>query len=150
MNKVKKQEILKNLDSEINGIKKSATEAAKAAKLFRTAGRSQQGDKRFFEKQSEMVKEHLERVISLRDEIEKSSDKACQTVEKPCFVKIKYQDGRELEFILASSVVGLPEVAFISDSSPLGKAILGKSKGDKFSHQLEDGREFEGKVVKVE
>lgn len=160
MTKEKKKKVLDFLDLEIEKVKTSAAKTSDAAG-FVMSGFSEAGDKQSLtlrdkyhaEKTAELTKQYLERLKALRKEIENSSVGVVNKAAPISYIKIRYEDGSELEFFLVENAASVTRFVFISKDSPLGKAVLGKKTGESFSYKLEDGmgkRSFSGKIVGLE
>ena len=70
--------------------------------------------------------EHILKNASIIDE----SHKNCKTVNVGCSVHVELEDG-EMEFRIVGSAEADPEKGWISNESPIGKALLGKKPGDE-------------------
>jgi len=54
----------------------------------------------------------------------------CTTVNVGCSVNVELEDG-EMDFTIVGSAEADPEKGWISNESPIGKALLGKKSGDE-------------------
>lgn len=68
--------------------------------------------------------------VSLKDSVLASYDKSSETVQIGSSVKVK-NGGGEMEFKIVGSNESNPAEMKISNESPMGKAFMGKQKGDK-------------------
>jgi transcription elongation GreA/GreB family factor len=149
MNKVKKDQILKLLDVEIEKIRESANKTDEASKV-RLTGWSAAGDKYHAMAAADLIKNYLKRLELLKKELEKAQDETPTKVKPPCLLGVSYDDGSVAELFLVKNAVSLASTSFISVKSPLGKAVLGKSKDDTFSYKLDSGKKFSGKIIMIE
>lgn len=53
-------------------------------------------------------------------------------------VKVETEEG-EVEYVIVGSTEANPEKGFISDQSPIGKALMGKKKGDELEVEVPAG-----------
>ncbi|MGZ4592654.1 MAG: transcription elongation factor GreA [Actinomycetes bacterium] len=58
--------------------------------------------------------------------------------------------GDEMRFLLGSREVAGDGIEVYSEKSPLGAAILGKSKGDSATYEAPNGKKISVEVVKIE
>lgn len=149
MNKVRKEKILKLLDAEINKIQESAKKTDEASKQ-RLTGWSAAGDKYHAIGAADLAKSYLNSLELLKNELKKSPEKVINVANPPCYMRTAYDSGDVADLILVENAVSLPSVSFISTGSPLGKAIIGKKKGDHFQYELESGKKYSGSILLLE
>ncbi len=89
--------------------------------------------------------EELEDIIKNASIIKKTKD--CDTVGIGCEVEASSK-GKSRKFTIVGSNEASPEEGMISNESPLGKGLLGKSVGDMVSVRTPAG-EVEWKIVKI-
>lgn len=70
----------------------------------------------------------LENILKNATIIDESHNN-CDKVNVGCFVKVEVNQG-EMEFMIVGSAEADPEKGWISNESPIGKALLGKKAGD--------------------
>jgi len=87
--------------------------------------------------------EHLLKNASIIDE----SHNNCTTVNVGCSVQCELEDG-EMEFRIVGSAEADPEKGWISNESPIGKALLGKKAGDEVEVSVPAGN-IKYKVKKI-
>lgn len=75
----------------------------------------------------------------IREAIIISGKKNCEKVEVGCLVKVQNHDGKR-EFSIVGSTEADPFKGIISNESPLGRAFLGKKKGDEVMVQTPKGK----------
>ena len=66
------------------------------------------------------------------------SNKSSSTVSLGSKVHVELEDG-EVEYVIVGSTEANPDKGFISDQSPIGKALLGKKKGDEVEVEVPSG-----------
>lgn len=145
MNKIKKQEIQKTLNTEIGRVRESAKITDEASKSV-LMNKLSSADKDRSEAAVELANNYLDRLELLKKEFAKTPEKTPEFVENGSLVEVVYDDGEVAELVLVKNAVSLPGLSFISVDSPLGKAVLGKSEGDNFSYDLENGKKYSGKI----
>lgn len=79
----------------------------------------------------------LEQIIN--EAVVISKKKKCDLIEVGCQFVAKNKQGKR-EFIIVGSEESEPEQGKISNESPLGRAFLGKKKGDQVKTQTPGGR----------
>lgn len=88
----------------------------------------------------------LERILKNAIMIDESHEN-CSTVNVGCSVKVELEDG-EMEFRIVGSAEADPEKGWISNESPIGKALLGKKAGDEVEVSVPAGN-IKYKVKKI-
>ena len=106
--------------------KESANEIAQAASL----SPSQSGDREHSRGQARVVEESLIRLKKLHEEVVGASKEPVRAIFAPCFIVFE-KEGEKNEAFLVENPVFVKGVSFISTSSDLGKALMGKKVGDK-------------------
>lgn len=149
MNQVKTGEVLEILNTEIAKIQVNAKITDDASKQ-RLTGWSAAGDKYHAQAAADLTKSYLKRLELLKGELEKAPAGTSKIIKPPCFVRIVFTDGEVCDLFLVKNAVSLPNASFISEESPLGKAVLGKVNGDPFSYELNDGKKYSGKIIALE
>jgi len=153
VNLKRKKEILASLAQEIKKAAKTAKQRREAAKNFRMASRSQQGDRRLLENTADIAESFYLALLEFKKEIEASPNKPCSKIKPVCFVSLEFENGQPQNFYFASKRFELPGLQIIGAGSPLGQAIEGKKKGDSFNYQIKRDDQtitFSGKIVKIE
>lgn len=83
------------------------------------------------------------RILDLKSLIKEaiiiSDKKNCEKAEVGCFIKVQNHDGKR-EFSIVGSTEADPLKGKISNESPLGRAFLGKKKGDEVIVQTPKGK----------
>jgi transcription elongation factor GreA len=87
--------------------------------------------------------EHILKNASIIDE----SHTNCSVVNVGCSVHVELEDG-EMEFRIVGSAEADPEKGWISNESPIGKALLGKKAGDEIEVTVPAGN-IKYKVKKI-
>ncbi len=59
-------------------------------------------------------------------------------------------DGEEESYMIVGAIEAKPSVGRISNESPLGKELLGKSAGQKVTYTMPNGRQNEVTILRVE
>jgi transcription elongation factor GreA len=91
------------------------------------------------------IEDRLKRVVVI------SPDKNLKNVVQiGSRVKLIRNDGLERVFQILGKTETNPESGFVSNESPLGKAVLNKKVGDKFSFKLPSGGVAEYLIAEVE
>lgn len=153
MKPAKKKELLTKLRVEIKKAKEMAAKKKKAARVFKVASRSQQGDKLYYENAFYMAQDHLLRLLEFEKEVTSTEEKTPDRVEPISFVTVEYMEGGAASFYFVKTGLRLAETILISPGSPLGQAIEEKKEGESFSYQVEtDDRTISraGKIRKIE
>jgi transcription elongation factor GreA len=76
-----------------------------------------------------------------------SDKKNCEEAEVGCLIKVQNHDGKR-EFSIVGSTEADPLKGRISNESPLGRAFLGKKKGDEVMVQTPKGK-IHYKILKI-
>jgi transcription elongation GreA/GreB family factor len=153
MDRIKKKLFLEKLGQEIKKAKVLTEKTAMAAKRAKSFSRSQQGDRRYFEEADRIGQESLANLLALQEEVLACPDQPAKEASPVAFVTLEDEDGETSSFYFLNRSAGLSNLQLLTPASPLGKAILGKKEGDKFSYQIEkEGltTTYSGKVKKVE
>lgn len=153
MKQVRKKELLAKLKEEIEKAEQMKVKTKKAARVFKTASRSQQGDKILYENSHHMALDYFHRLLDFEKEVRSVSEKKPEKVEPVSFVRVNYLDGNEVSFYFAEKGTNLADLQVVTPSSPLGKSIAGKKEGSRFSYQIkrEDKTvSFSGLIKKIE
>jgi transcription elongation factor GreA len=87
--------------------------------------------------------EHIMKNAVIIDE----SHTNCTTVKVGCSVNVELEDG-EMDFRIVGSAEADPEKGWISNESPIGKALLGKKTGDEIEVTVPAGN-IKYKVKKI-
>lgn len=77
--------------------------------------------------------------MALKDSVLVAYDKSSETVQIGSMVKVK-NNGDEMEFKIVGSNESNPAEMKISNESPMGKAFMGKKKGDKVEVNTPGGK----------
>ncbi len=152
MNKTRKSELLEKLNQEIERVRVLAEKSATAAKRAKGFSRSMQGDRRYFEEADRITQESLANLMALKKEIEAASEEIVKIAQPVSFINLEDENGEDY-FYLVNRPANLSGIQLLTPDSPLGKAILGKKEGEKFSYQLErEGQTttFSGRIKKIE
>lgn len=147
-NDIKKME--EEIDYRISVVRKEALEDVKAARA--------QGDlsenfeyhaAKKFKNQNESRIRYLQRMINSATVIKETA--AEDEIGVNNTVTIKYEDDDEIETIkLVTTVREDSLIGLISIESPLGKALLGKKKGDKVLIHVNDSLEYYVTVLQID
>lgn len=152
---MKRQKItqLKEIVAEaLNVAKDSAEKTKKDSDIVEkeTASSWSSGGDRFHARaQAEITAKNVSNFKYLLEELEKEEEKEIPSVVKPvCIVTIK-SSSTSGEFVLVKNPVFIRSaLRLISPGSSLGKALLGKKKGQTFSYNTDLG-EVKGEVVDI-
>lgn len=87
--------------------------------------------------------EHLLKNANIIDE----SHNNCKVVNVGCSVNVELEDG-EMNFTIVGSAEADPEKGWISNESPIGKALLGKKPGDEIEVTVPAGN-IKYKIKKI-
>lgn len=153
MNQTKKKQLLKSLETEIKKAQEMAQKRKKAADEFRSASRSQQGDRLYFEDANHLAQGYLSRLLKFKKEVELAPNIKPEKLKSVSFITLQYRGGGESSFYFTQKSLRLLGLQIVSADSPLGKAIAGKKEGESFSYQVEkEGQKsrFSGKIKKIE
>lgn len=150
MTKFLTPEGLKKLEEELQMRKTEMRQ--KIAEIIKEA--KEQGDLSENAEYSEAKRQQADnerRIIELENEIRTSEvssfDKESQTVQMGSSVKVKF-DGNEQTFAIVGSNEADPLGGKISNESPIGQALMGKSAGDKMKVSTPAG-EQEYEILEV-
>ncbi len=140
------------LDEELKKAEKSAFETRRSANEVSggmAASYSVAGDAEHANNSALLSQGKLTQLKKLQEEIENSLNKdISEEVESPCFISVKFQDGSQKDFYLVNNPVYLSGLNLISPDSPIGKAMLGKTKGLTFSYEL-NNQVFSGEILDI-
>lgn len=153
MKPAKKKELLVKLKEEIKKAKQMKIKTKKAARVFKIASRSQQGDKFLYESSHRMVLDYFHRLLDFEKEVRSAPEKKSENVKPVSFVTVNYLGGNEVSFYFAKKGTNLGSLQIVTPNSPLGKSIVGKKEGSHFSYQVErEGKtiSFSGLIKKIE
>lgn len=97
---------------------------------------------------------YLERKIKELEEVLRNSEIISKKVDGSAVVTVGSKvhltkEGREIAYTIVGSNEAQPTEGFISNESPIGKALLGTKKGDKIIIQTPKGKS-EYKIVEIE
>ncbi len=98
------------------------------------------------ENEAKIIK--LENIIRTSKVIEKGSKSKGELVEVGSIVEVESK-GKRMNFEVVGSSEADPINGKISNESPIGKAFLGKKKGEVFEVELPNGKKMEYKVLKI-
>ena len=88
----------------------------------------------------------LEQLKKLKGELDESMGTGVPVVVTPvCFVSIKFDDGKVTDFYFVKNSAYISGINLITPGSLLGRAISGKSVGDKFSY-ISGDQNFSGVI----
>jgi len=87
--------------------------------------------------------EHILKNANIIDE----SHTNCKVVNVGCSVNVELEDG-EMDFTIVGSAEADPEKGWISNESPIGKALLGKKPGDEIEVTVPAGN-IKYKIKKI-
>ena len=151
MARKKLEELLGAVENELAKAKRAAANTKQSAdEIARTAAHSpsQSGDSVHSSGQAHITQEYLARVVSFKNRLVSAQSETPSTIEAPCFVDLKFTDGRESTFYLVHDPVTIKGFTLVSASSPLGLALVGKIVGSKFAYSANGTRQT-GEVVGV-
>lgn len=130
--------------------KKAANEIARAA----AASPSQSGDREHARGQAIIYEQNLTKLNLLKQEIEVALNKEVPTkVEVPCFIEVEFDDGATESLFLVDNPVNVKGEKLISNLSPLGKSLVGKTPSESFSYKLGESDvriQRSGKILSIE
>lgn len=112
--------------------KKSAEEIAKSA----AHSPSQSGDRTHSQGQADITEAYFKRVIAFQERIKAALTETPDTVQAPCFVTIKFADGKESSFYLVEDPIVISGFTLVSAVSPLGSVLVNKKPGSKFVFKI--------------
>ncbi len=111
---------------------KTLQPAIEIAATSSTSG-SQVGDRENSPGQAKITNERHQKLIELKEEIEKSLKLDIpEKIEPVCFVIIEWEDKEKNDFYLVSSHAAINGKLLVSIQSKLGSAILGKGRYEDF------------------
>lgn len=82
--------------------------------------------------------QELEHLLKNAKVITNKGAKSCEVVEIGCTVKVKLEAG-DMKLRIVGSAEADPEAGHISHESPIGKALLGKKKGEEVEIDIPAG-----------
>ena len=88
----------------------------------------------------------LEHIIKNANIIDESHNN-CKVVNVGCSVNVELEDG-EMDFTIVGSAEADPEKGWISNESPIGKALLGRKPGDEIEVTVPAGN-IKYKIKKI-
>lgn len=107
------------------------------------------GERAHTEGQKKIIQDYYKKIKSLREEIEGSSkEKIPEEIAKNCFVEVE-MDGKKKQFYIVENPINIEGVSFMSLSSPLGQALLGKKEKEKAVYTNTDGQEVRIKILSI-
>lgn len=107
------------------------------------------GDRFHSRAQAEITAANVSNIKYLLEELEKACEKEIPETVKPVCIATITSTASSGDFVLVNNPVYLrSSLKLISPHSPLGKALIGKSKGQKFSYTTDLG-EVKGEVVDI-
>jgi transcription elongation GreA/GreB family factor len=145
------EEILGAVEKEVAKAERAAENTKQSAdEIARTAAHSpsQSGDSVHSSGQAHITQEYLARVVSFKHRLVGAQSETPGTIEAPCFVDLKFADGRETALYLVHDPVTITGFTLVSASSPLGLALIGKKVGSKFAYSV-NGTKQTGEIVNV-
>jgi len=123
------EELKKELEHLLSNERKAVAERIKIAKehgdLSENSEYSDAKDQQSFIEGRILEVEHLLKNAELIDE----SHVNCSDIKIGCTVHLEVED-KKLEYKIVGSTEADPSKGYISNESPIGKALLGKKKGD--------------------
>lgn len=141
--RLKLEELAKRIESEIEIAQKSANANKHSANLIAgglVGGYSIAGDVEHVRNTAKLSHDRLQKLLTLKDELDKSSAVAPVTANPICFVTIE-SGGEQKSFYLVKNAVYVSGLSLISPNAPLGISLIGKKVGDT-SHL--------GKILSIE
>jgi hypothetical protein len=150
-----RQKIL-DLFNEVNKLEKISAEAARKsyssaneASGGLVASYSAAGDVEHARNSANLSVQKVKQIKKLMNEIVPSLDNESPlSIEPVCYVSVKFDDGRMSEFYFVKNSIYLPGFSLISPDSLLGKSILDKNVGDKFTYSAGDIK-YTGEIIKI-
>lgn len=141
----------------LEAVKKSEAESGRAAKESKfaadevsgglVASYSAAGDAEHARNSANLSIEKAKGVKNLMEEIKKAiSLETPKTVVPVCCVSVKFIDGSSKDLFLVRHPMSISGFNLISVDSPIGKSLLNKNIGSRFSYVLEDQR-FDGEII---
>ena len=147
-----KENLLKLVKTEVKKAEKLALERRETAKNFRSASRSQQGDRRLFETAADLAESKYEELKLFKQELEQAGSQSEKTVVPFSLVIIKYPNGQKSQLYFVTRRVQIPGLLLVTEQSPIGQAIHGKKANDNFSYQITKNNQpssVTGKIVEI-
>ncbi len=127
--------------------RKSIAEAIKTAQAFGDLSEnSEYADARERQQFTEGRISELEHILKNAVIIDESHTN-CSSVNVGCKVHVEVNKG-EMEFMIVGSAEADPEKGWISNESPIGKALLGKKAGDTIEVEVPAGK-IQYKIKKI-
>lgn len=83
--------------------------------------------------------QELERVLAQAEVIDKGSQRVSEVVEPGSTVTVTDQSGQEAKYTIVGSIEADPLAGRISNVSPVGKALVGKHRGDSVEVRVPAG-----------
>jgi transcription elongation factor GreA len=95
------------------------------------------------------------RILTLEEKLRSATvvtakDLKGDTVSVGTTVQIKDEQGKKTDYFIVGSTEANPSERKLSNESPVGRALLGRGKGDKVSVQLPNGKTRELTIEKIE
>lgn len=152
MARKKLEELLALLEGEVAKAKKAAENTRKSAdEIAKSAAHSpsQSGDRTHSQGQADITEAYFKRIIAFEKRIKIALAETPNTIQTPCFVGVKFTDGKESSFYLVEDPIVISGITLVSAVSPLGSALIGKKPGSKFAFRVNSIKQF-GEVVSFE
>lgn len=154
MNAKRKEELLGLVSKAILQKKESLKEKVAASQEIAQAGmgsHSINSERHVAETVSEMAKRLVEDLENLKLEIENTPLESATTVTSPCWLEVSFREPIERidQFFFLSTPVILNGAKVISQSSPLGQALLNKYPGNLISYEIA-GVKHKAVVTRIE
>lgn len=82
--------------------------------------------------------QELEHLLKQATVVTDKGEKSCEVVDVGCTVHVELESG-DMKLRIVGSAEADPEAGHISHESPIGKALLGKKKGDEIEVEVPAG-----------
>ncbi|MCL4382841.1 GreA/GreB family elongation factor [Patescibacteria group bacterium] len=147
------QILVEELEKEENLSKKRLEETRHAfnetAKTARTSW-SATGERHYSESQLTILETHYKRLKKIKNELIKASRiKIPDKITTPSFLEL-ILNGKKENFYFLDEPINFSNMKTISPASPLGRAILGKMRGETFSFSPDGKNVFKGEILEIE
>lgn len=153
MEREKLKVLLTVLESELAKAKRRMEETVSAAnEIARSAAHSpsQSGDREHSRNQAYLAQDSYSNLAVFKQKLLDSLKSGVPGKVSPiCWTEVGLEGAGKRELILVHDVVKLPGVSIVSASSPLGRVLLGKKKGDGFEFESERGK-VRGVITEIE
>ncbi len=148
MDSQKKKFLLEKINQTLEKASFQAQKSRWAAKRFRGASRSQQGDRRYFENLADIAEESLDNLLELKKQMEKAPETPASRAQPPCYLEIESAAGKK-SFFYIHELVKVEGLNFLTPASPLGQSVLNHRPGETVTYQISRDGETASFSVKL-